>query len=344
VNCGQFSRSEFWPTSIDVHSGIYFAILVGFGALIALICILIVIRLQRRASLGKQIYEDGPYTHIAKQGTPTMGGIAFPIAALLSFVGGAFPLPFAHLTVILAGAIGFTDDLTSLRNRRALGLRARWKLVLLLGLALFVAATSYNFHAVNCDTGDIWGGQYQWWLGSLIKLPGIIYWPLAALAVVGSANAVNLTDGVDGLAAGTVLAPLVVLTVLGLSGTGLIVGGALIVFLFFNLHPAKVFMGDTGSLALGALLAVLAIDGHVLLYLPLLGIVFVVEALSVIAQVISFKLTGKRIFKMSPLHHHFELSGWSERKIAATFSAISVLASAAFCAIFYYTTLRIPPH
>jgi phospho-N-acetylmuramoyl-pentapeptide-transferase len=236
-----------------------------------------------------------------------------------------------------------------LRKRRALGLRARWKLVALTAVAFVVVVASDQRVSADralhgCDVVYHWGLQYQWWFGSLVTLPISFSLILSVLAVVGCANAVNLTDGVDGLAAGTVIPPLIVLTALSLSGTGAVVLGALIVFLFFNLHPAKVFMGDTGSLALGALLAALAIDAHVLLFLPLVGIVFVVEALSVIAQVISFKLTAKRIFKMRPLHHHFELSGWSERKITATFSAISVLASAMFCAVVYYSNLRIPPH
>jgi phospho-N-acetylmuramoyl-pentapeptide-transferase len=343
--CSRFDGSHLWL----FHYYSWFWALILLGAAIAAIVIPLVIRFQRRASLGQQIYEDGPATHQAKQGTPTMGGLAFPVAALIAIPVSMFPAFAATAAVILGGAIGFIDDFIIVRMRRALGLRARWKLLALAAVAFFVASASDQSLSADralygCDSAYHWGFQYQWWFGSLVTLPYAVSLILAVLAVVGCANAVNLTDGVDGLAAGTVLPPLIVLTALTGSGTAVVVLGAVIVFLFFNLHPAKVFMGDTGSLALGTLLAALAIDAHVLLFLPLLGIVFVVEALSVIAQVISFKLTGKRIFKMSPLHHHFELSGWSEKKVTAIFSAVSVLASAAFCAIVYYSNLRIPPH
>jgi len=345
MNCSKFNGSHLWL--FNFHW--WFLALIPLGATIAAIVIPLVIRWQRRASLGQQIYEDGPATHQAKQGTPTMGGLAFPVAALVAIPVSMFPAFAATAAVVLGGAIGFIDDVIIVRMRRALGLRARWKLLALAAVALFVASMSDwrisdDRVLYGCDSTFHWGFQYQWWFGSLLSLPYALSLILAVLAIVGCANAVNLTDGVDGLAAGTVLPPLVVLTVLTGSGTAAVVLGALVVFLLFNLHPAKVFMGDTGSLALGTLLAALAIDAHVLLFLPLLGIVFVVEALSVIAQVISFKLTGKRILKMSPLHHHFELSGWSERKVTAIFSAVSVLASVAFCAIVYYSNLRIPPH
>lgn len=342
--------------STDVGAGLWLlppywwpVLQIAIGAVIAAIVIPLVIRWQRRSSLGQQIYEDGPAAHRSKQGTPTMGGVAFPLAAILSFPLSIFPAAAPAIGVILGGAIGFADDFIILKKQRALGLRARWKLVLLIGVALLVALQadpriSADRALHGCDLGFLSGLQYQWWFGSLLTLPYALALVLAVLAVVGSANAVNLTDGVDGLAAGTVLPPLIVLTALSGSGAGAVVLGALIVFLFFNRHPAKVFMGDTGSLALGVLLAALAIDAHLVLFLPFLGIVFVIEALSVIAQVISFKLTGKRIFKMSPLHHHFELSGWSEQRVAATFSAVSVLASVAFCAAVYNAYLRILPH
>ena len=164
------------------------------------------------------------------------------------------------------------------------------------------------------------------------------------LAVVGTANAVNLTDGIDGLAASTMLAPLALLTYFSGSGVAAAVLGALIIFLVYNRKPAKIFMGDTGSLALGALLAALAIYQHLLLILPFLGVVFVAEALSVIAQVISFKLTGKRILKMSPLHHHFELSGWTEQRITRTFALVSLLATLSVLAAIEISSLRIQPY
>ena len=341
--CAKFDGSHLW---LFQYSWWFWAG-IPIGAAIAAVVIPLVIRWQRRASLGQQIYEDGPAAHQAKQGTPTMGGLAFPMAALVAFPVSIFPALAAAVAVVFGGAIGFIDDIIIVRMRRALGLRARWKLLALAALAFFVAMVSDQRLSAaralyGCDSTYHWGFQYQWWFGSLASLPYALSLILAVLAVVGCANAVNLTDGVDGLAAGTVLPPLIVLSILTGNGTAAVVLGALVVFLFFNLHPAKVFMGDTGSLALGALLAALAIDAHVVLFLPLLGIVFVIEALSVIVQVVSFKLTGTRVLKMSPLHHHFELSGWSERKITMIFSAVSVLASAAFCAIVYLSNVRVP--
>ena len=180
-----------------------------------------------------------------------------------------------------------------------------------------------------------WDFGSQWWFGQIAHLSPIAFWILAVLAIVGCANAVNLTDGVDGLAAATVLPPLITLTIMSGEGIAAGVAGALAVFLVLNRYPARIFMGDTGSLLLGVLLAALAIESHLLLILPLFGIVFVVEALSVIIQVASFKLTGRRVFKMTPLHHHFELSGWSERNIVRIFAAASVLASIVFFVIVF---------
>lgn len=340
--------------------------LVCIGMIVALIVIPIVIRVQREAAIGQNVYESGPSAHLAKQGTPTMGGLAFPLAAIAAAVhiyvtgrGGGpgiladiqsgiqysqygSPIMLAGLIVVVA-IIGFLDDFVSLRRGTAIGLRARVKMLLLMIVAV---AAARGFHqGVATDYAYAFStGNAQWWFGHAIFLSDVWYYVLAIAAIVGSANAVNLADGVDGLASSVALPPLLVLSIIGWGGAGLGVAGALVVFIFFNRHPAKVFMGDTGSLTLGATLAFLAINEHMLLFLPLLGIVFVIEALSVIAQVISFKLTGKRIFKMSPLHHHFELSGWSERRVTATFSAVSVLASIAFCAIVYYSNLRIPPH
>jgi phospho-N-acetylmuramoyl-pentapeptide-transferase len=170
---------------------------------------------------------------------------------------------------------------------------------------------------------------------------------LAVLAIVGAANAVNLTDGLDGLAAGATIPALIALqltaryeAIVGVQSIGDAVLGSLLVFLWYNRHPAKIFMGDTGSLALGALLAGLAIQAGALLLLPLFGIVFVAEALSVIVQVVSFKTTGRRVFRMSPLHHHFELSGWRETVVTATFVMTAVAVAAATWVTWWTTTVR----
>ena len=293
------------------------------GFIACAIVVPFLIQWQRRRQLGQQIYEDGPKSHAAKQGTPTLGGLAFVVAAALGliFTSGSNDLKLFVLTAG-AGVIGAADDLIILMRRRALGLKARWKFAL-----LTVVAIGYLYW-LQSGSGPL-GYQELWFDTNGLVLPTWLWWVLSLCAIVGAANAVNLTDGVDGLATGTALAPLLLFGLAALSSVTLAVLGACVAFLWFNRHPAKIFMGDAGSLLLGALLAGAAIQSSILLLLPLVGIVYVMEALSVIAQVVSFKLTGKRIFKMSPLHHHFELSGWNERWITATFVTASVVATIA---------------
>ena len=276
---------------------------------------------QRKRRIGQQVYEDGPKAHAAKQGTPTMGGLAFVVAALAGLI---FSRTTTDLQVLLlaggAGVIGAADDLIILLHRRALGLRARWKFALLAVLAIWYLSLLQSGDALGYDEN---------WFGAIVVLPAWLWWFLALGAIVGAANAVNLTDGLDGLATGAVIPPLFFFSFGALSSVTVSVLGACAAFLWYNRHPAKIFMGDAGSLLLGALLAGVAIQSHLLLLLPLLGFVFVIEALSVILQVASFKLTGKRIFKMSPLHHHFELSGWPESRVTATFVAASLVITCA---------------
>jgi phospho-N-acetylmuramoyl-pentapeptide-transferase len=301
------------------------------GVVISLIVIPGLIAWQRRRALGQTIYEDGPKSHTAKQGTPTMGGMAFLVAAfsaMLFALSQHEPDQVAlSLLAIAAGCIGAIDDLVIIIKKRPLGLKARWKM-LLLAIAGAIFAWHYSFDQPT------WGifGRGQQFFGFEYALPPLAFCILSTLAVVGAANAVNLTDGLDGLAAGSTIPVLLVLCVAGLESgptPTAAIAGACIGFLWFNRYPAKIFMGDTGSLLLGALVAGAAIQSGWLLVLPLLGIVFVVEALSVIAQVVSFKLTGKRIFKMSPLHHHFELSGWPEQWITPMFITVSWIAALA---------------
>jgi len=313
---------------------------IAAGGAAGLVIIPWLIASQRRGRLGQHIYEDGPKTHSAKQGTPTLGGVAFLAAALLGFgLSGskAEALPLFAL-VLAAGAIGFVDDVLILQAHRALGLRARAKFTLLALVAAAYVAWLYR--------GGL-AGPEQTWFGTFFTPPAWLWSALAVLAIVGAANAVNLTDGLDGLAAGATIPALIGLQltaryqgISGITGVGDAVLGALLAFLWFNRHPARIFMGDTGSLALGALLAGIAIQSHALLLLPLFGIVFVVEALSVIAQVIGFKLTGKRIFKMSPLHHHFELSGWRETAVTSTFIVFATVAAAATWLTWWSSTAR----
>lgn len=302
-------------------------------------CTLIVpalIRLQRREQAGQQIYEDGPKSHAVKAGTPTFGGVAFALAAAgglaIAFAAPglraeavARELPLGVLA-LAASAIGFVDDYLIVRARRALGLRARAKFAL-----ICVVAVAY---VMWIDRGDP-RSAVQFWFGANVVMPHVLWFIVSVLAIVGAANAVNLTDGLDGLAAGTVLPTLLVLQLplhsagLGPTSIGFAVVGACAVFLWYNRHPAQIFMGDTGSLALGALLAGLAIQAHLVLVLPLFGAMFVFEALSVILQVASFKAFRRRVFRMSPLHHHFELSGWRESAVTAAFVSVQVLFAAA---------------
>lgn len=297
----------------------------GAGFIVCAIIVPYLIQWQRNRQMGQQIYEDGPKSHAVKQGTPTMGGLAFIVAAAVGLIFATSPTDLKLLVLAGgAGLIGAADDLIILSRRRALGLKARWKFVLL-GVVAVAYLAWLQSGSAPLGYGESWFGTG----GPSIVLPPWLWWLLSLCAIVGAANAVNLTDGVDGLATGTAIAPLLVLGLAALSSVSIGVLGACVAFLWFNRHPAKIFMGDAGSLLLGALLAGAAIQRGMLLLLPVVGVVYVVEALSVIAQVVSFKLTGKRIFKMSPIHHHFELSGWSEGRITATFVAISVIASIA---------------
>lgn len=305
------------------------------GAVLAAVATAIVIPLFKRLQFRQHAYEDAPQTHQVKTGTPTMGGVAFVVALLpLLFIR----LPFARelfLLVLLCAAIGFTDDLMSILRGKNLGLRARSK-YLLTALAAIVflrmlAASDVPFPHNSLLTTPWFALVVPYWLWLVL---GIV-------AITGTIHSVNLTDGLDGLATGTMVPPLVVFAIIasqfalaGVSAAALLMTGACFGFLLFNRHPAKVFMGDTGSLALGALLAGVAIITGQMLLLVLVGGVFVAEALSVIIQVTYFKRTGgKRIFRMSPLHHHFELVGWPETKVTARFWLASALLSLAGIAL-----------
>ncbi len=283
----------------------------------------------------QRAYEDAPPSHASKTGTPTMGGILFLGALLLGVAVWRDPAAIALVVLgLLGGAIGLVDDYASIRLGRNRGLRARTKFfatalagVVFLALALPIAGPSGE------RTIFILGG----WA---VHAPLAIWYAVSLLVIVATTHAVNLSDGLDGLAAGTVLPPLAFFAVLAWraneAGVAVVVcslAGAVIGFLAYNYHPAKIFMGDTGSLALGGVVAGSAILTGTQLLLPLVGGVFAAEALSVILQVAYFKRTSKRIFRMSPLHHHFELGGWPETKVTRRFWAASALLSAAGLAI-----------
>ncbi|MBV8722147.1 MAG: phospho-N-acetylmuramoyl-pentapeptide-transferase [Candidatus Eremiobacteraeota bacterium] len=283
-----------------------------------------------RLQVRQKAYEDAPVTHQSKTGTPTMGGLVF-VAAVAAAMLVRVPLMAALGGFVVAcGAIGFIDDYLSVRQGTNRGLRARTKFLLsALAAVVFLRALDGSFAIFPRDT-IFHAGTYA------LVAPHWVWLLLGIVAVTGTIHAVNLTDGLDGLATGTMIPPLAILVGIGLqtqvaaatiaSASGL---GSCLGFLVFNRYPAKMFMGDTGSLALGALLSGCAIVTGEMLLLILIGGVFVAEALSVILQVTYFKLTqGKRILRMSPLHHHFELGGWPETKVTARFWIASLLCSA----------------
>ena len=284
-----------------------------------------------KLKFGQSIREEGPKSHQKKSGTPTMGGIMIILGITLGTLAAAPWTPEVLLAVfIMLGhfVLGFLDDYIKVVKKRNLGLKARQKLA---GQILIAVVTMYVATQVLGIDTDVWIPG----LDANVSL-GVLYYPLVLFVLVGTSNAVNLTDGLDGLAAGTVaIAASAFAVVAVLTGHGdlayfcVAMAAACLAFLRFNAHPAKVFMGDTGSLALGGALAAVGILTHTELLLVVIGFVFVCEALSVIIQVISFQTTGKRVFRMSPIHHHFELGGWSEWKVVTVFWCVGLIASVA---------------
>lgn len=280
---------------------------------------------------GQSIREEGPASHQAKSGTPTMGGIMIILGITLgTLLAAPFNTEIALALFIMLGhfVLGFLDDYIKVVKKRNLGLKAKQKLLGQIIIAVVTIAIGTNI--LGIDT-TVWVPV----IDSTVNI-GALYYLLVLFVMVGTSNAVNLTDGLDGLASGTMAiaasAYAVVCLTLGHSDLALFcvaIVGACVAFLRFNAHPAKVFMGDTGSLALGGALAAVGILTHTEILLAIIGFVFVCEALSVIIQVISYKTTGKRVFRMSPIHHHFELGGWSEWKVVFVFWTVGLLASIA---------------
>jgi phospho-N-acetylmuramoyl-pentapeptide-transferase len=302
-----------------------YATIISF--IISLIIGPIVLPILRKLKFGQSIREEGPKSHIKKTGTPTMGGIIIMIAVFIAsmfFARESADLIIAMIVSLGFGVIGFIDDFIKIVLKRNLGLRAYQKLIGQIIIAGIVSVYAANHPYIGTSLLIPFTSEY-------LNL-GVFYIPLTIFIVVGVANSVNLTDGLDGLAAGVtlVVAAFFALASLGLGYTGLTIfagtiAGACLGFLRFNFHPAQVFMGDTGSLALGGAVAALAVLTRMQLFLPLIGGIYMVETLSVIMQVTSFKLTGKRIFKMSPLHHHFELEGIHETKVVIGFWIVGLI-------------------
>ncbi len=311
----------------------------GLALIITLVLGPFVIPVLRILKFGQSIRKDGPERHLQKAGTPTMGGIIFLVGIVTASLLAAQEPTSLEMIVLVGGTlgfalIGFIDDFIKVVMRRSLGLRAYQKLLGQLALAFILAIVAVKALGRGTDITIPFTG---------IHLDiGLFYYPLTAFIIVGINNAVNLTDGLDGLAAGTTLIAslgfvliAVLLSVQGgvavlahesdLAVFAAAVAGGCLGFLRFNAYPARVFMGDTGSLALGGALVSLAVLSKSELILLLVGGVYVAEAFSVIIQVISFQTTGKRVFRMSPLHHHFELGGWSEWRVVAVFWSAALI-------------------
>jgi phospho-N-acetylmuramoyl-pentapeptide-transferase len=316
--------------------------LIIVAALIAVVLSLlsgvVYIDFLKKKMFGQSIRECAPESHAKKSGTPTTGGIFLVGSAL---IGAIIALVMAQKLSTLASLLlmtfvfymfaGLMDDVLKIKNHHNEGLTPRAKLFLQIAIAILPAL----YMTVNGATSISFG---QW----SINL-GLLYPIFAIFLIVGVSNAVNLTDGLDGLAASNMTISLVACTIIAII-TGNIeiaiisaaIAGANLGFLYFNKYPAKVFMGDTGSLALGGVLGAIAVMGKFELWLIPIGFIYMCETLSVILQVASFKLTGNRIFRMSPIHHHFELGGWKETKVVAVFTFVTFIFSSAAVALYWY--------
>ncbi|HSM13528.1 MAG TPA: phospho-N-acetylmuramoyl-pentapeptide-transferase [Thermoanaerobaculia bacterium] len=334
-------RDEFAVFNVVRYITFRTAAAVVTALLLAVLFGPVFVRTLRRLSVGQNIRDVGPSSHQVKAGTPTMGGLLILFAWLVpTLLWSNLTDPFVWVAVSVTlgfGAIGFFDDLLKIRRRRNLGLSARAKFLLQVGVGTVAGGLLVSLPALQPYSTTL---AFPFFKDLVLDL-GALYVPFVVFVLVGSSNAVNLTDGLDGLAIGaTGIAAATYALFCYVAGNKIVAGylqlpfvsgvgevtifcgalaGASMGFLWFNAHPAEVFMGDVGSLALGAGIGIVAVMAKQEILLGVVGGVFVLEALSVILQVGSFKLRGKRIFRMAPLHHHFELSGWAEPKIIVRF-------------------------
>ncbi|MDY4523236.1 MAG: phospho-N-acetylmuramoyl-pentapeptide-transferase [Atopobium sp.] len=325
---------------------------IGLSAIIVLILMPLFIKLMRREGVGQQIRADGPQRHLIKQGTPTMGGVIILVAMTITCVLLARWTPNLMIgfgATIITALLGIADDIESVAHGRSLGLTPKQKMI-----GLFIISVTFGLLAVNlCDIAPVlrFPGGLDINLGILsstfvvngmtIAVPWL-YIVFVFLLMAGMSNAVNLTDGLDGLSGGTVLVVMLMMAAVAFSYSEVnlavfaaSIAGGLIGFLWFNCYPASIFMGDTGSLAFGSAFAALAVLTKTEVVSVVMGGLFVVEALSVMIQVCSFKLTGKRVFLMAPIHHHFEKLGWSETKVVIRFWIISAACAAIGFALYF---------
>ncbi|MBR2703998.1 MAG: phospho-N-acetylmuramoyl-pentapeptide-transferase [Clostridia bacterium] len=297
---------------------------------------LIVIPILKRFKVGQIEREDGPESHLSKQGTPTMGGIIMAITMIVCSIFLFFQYKTAEPSIAMKiiplvfvtlgfGIVGFVDDFKKLVLKSTDGLKPMYKMFGLLIIAIIYTIYLVKYMNIGTDTYIPIFKQY-------ITLPVWLYIPFAIFVLLGTTNAVNLTDGIDGLSTSVttiILTCLVSISIiLGIKEVtviGTVLIGGCLGFLLFNLHPAKVFMGDTGSLMLGGAIAGMALYMKMPLILIVIALIPIIETLSVMIQVVHFKRTGNRVFKMAPIHHHFELSGWKEGKVVIIFSSITLV-------------------
>ena len=329
---------------------------IGLAGVFSIVLMPLFIRLMKREGVGQQIRADGPQRHLTKQGTPTMGGLIILLSVLVTCAILADWTPQLILAVVatmLTGALGLLDDIESVAHARSLGLTPSQKMA-----GLIAISVGFCLYAVNvCHIAPTisFPGGFSIDLGvltteipigvHLLKIPWL-YLIFVFLLMAGLSNAVNLTDGLDGLAGGCSMVVMLVMAMvafrfgqLGLAIFAAAFGGACLGFLWYNCYPATIFMGDTGSLALGAAFAALAVLTKTEVTSLVMGGLFITEALSVIIQVVSFKSTGKRVFLMAPLHHHFEKLGWSETKVVIRFWIVTGMFACLGFALFFAHSL-----
>ena len=304
--------------------------------IVSIVCGIIVIPILKSLKVGQIERDDGPQSHLKKQGTPTMGGIIMILVMIImsiflffkyrtsdiGLINNMLPLVFVAIGF---GLVGFVDDFKKLILKNTKGLKPMYKM-----LGLLIISVVYTLYLVKFS--NIGTETYIPIIKTYINIPVWLYIPFAIFVLLGTTNAVNLTDGIDGLSTSVttiILACLVSISIIMGVGEitlfGTILIGACLGFLLFNLHPAKVFMGDTGSLLLGGAISGIALYLKMPLILIVIALIPIIETLSVMIQVAYFRKTGKRIFKMAPIHHHFELSGWKEGKVVSVFSIITLI-------------------
>jgi phospho-N-acetylmuramoyl-pentapeptide-transferase len=339
----------------------------GVSLIVALIATPLLIRQLVRRGIGQPIQEDGPQGHFTKAGTPTMGGLVIVSAAFLGWMAGHVRASAGHLritqrfttsgkvvmlSILGAGLVGLVDDWIKIRNNRNLGLNKRTKIAGQLIVAILFAVLAVNYAHVHTDISFLRLGDVG------LHLDKWVWGVFAVLVMIGSSNAVNLTDGLDGLAAGSGAFAFSALIIIGfwtfrhpniyhidhpldLALVAASMVGACAGFLWWNAAPAAIFMGDVGSLAIGAALAALCLTLNLDLLLPIIGGLFVVETVSVMVQVFSFRLFHRRIFRMAPIHHHFELKGWPETTVIIRFWILAAMFTALALGFFYANFINI---